>query len=222
MRKPFTNKSRQGKKERAPSQEINEFVKRSVLMHSAVISVRNPSKRSETLCKQLRKILSPNCLSKLEINSKLQDIIDVSSQLLLKQIIYVSENEIKIAALPNGPTYIFRIIEYEDNYKNYPNKIYTSAPFVTFDGKSSLRPIFQSFGMNEGVPKRTLHCQFKDDQISIRHYTILSEDTEDNFVVHLNEIGPKLTLQLLETRDGIFTGMGLRFKMAWRKQADFK
>lgn len=191
-------------------------VKRSMLMHSAVVSVRNPSKKSETICKQLRKILSPDCLSKIEINPKIQDIVDASSQLLIKQIICVSEDKIKVALLPSGPTYLFKIIGYEDNFKNYTNDIYKSAPFITFEGKSSIKTLFQNFGTTDRPARRALHFHFDDSLVHIRHYFTSTENTDDNFVVRLKEIGPKLTLELVEAKNGIFPDMSLKLRQRHR------
>lgn len=208
---------RRNKKEKKQTKEVqtNEpesSFKKSMLLNSAIITVRNPSKRVKALCKYFRKILSPDCLTKLEANPKIQDLLYVSQQLLIKHIIYISELEITIASLPNGPTYLFKIIDFEDNFKNYSNDIYNNPPFLTFNGKSNIKPLFQQFGVTDKSSKRALHFHFDDSLIYIRHYLISDRDTDDNFVVRLEEIGPKITLKLIETNNGVFTHLGLKNK----------
>jgi len=207
------------KKSRTQTEEdTTASLQRSKRLYSAVVCVRSPSKKSEAICKQLRRILTPDCLSKMEINPKLQDVADVSAELLMKQIVYISEHSITIASLPNGPTYTFKIVEYEDNFKNYQSDLYKTVPFVTFEGKSSLRSVFQSFGTEETLSKRVLHFHFINDLTYIRHYTVCTEDGEDNFVVRMKEIGPRLTLQLTGTDSGVLPAMGIKFNRRRRHE----
>ncbi|ELA42082.1 uncharacterized protein VICG_00931 [Vittaforma corneae ATCC 50505] len=219
MPKQFArNKAKANAKKLSNDQKDNADleVRKSMLIYSAVVSVRHPSKKAEAVCKQLRKILSPDCLSKIEVNPKLQDIVDVAAQLLVKQIIYISENEIRIALLPTGPTYSFKIIEYENNFKNFPNDIYWTTPFITFEGKSSTKTLFQNFGTMNRSARRALHFHFDDDLVHIRHYATSIQNTDENFVVHLKEIGPKLALKLLEVKNGVFPGMNLKHTQRYR------
>lgn len=183
--------------------------KKSMLINTAVVTVRNPSKRTESICKQLRKILSPDCLFKLETNPKMQDLLDVSPQLLVKQIVYLSEQEMKIACLPAGPTHVFKIIDYQNNFKNFSQEVYSELPFVTTHGKSITKTMFQSFGSVDRHSKRALHFHFKDDLVYIRHFVTSVANLEDKFRVGLKEIGPRLTLKLLESKTGVFPEMKL-------------
>lgn len=200
-----------------PVEDISAALQKSKRIYSAVVCVRSPSKRCEAVCKQLRKILTPECLSKMEINPKLQDVADVSSELLIKQIIYISEHNITIASLPNGPTHTFKIVEYDDNFKNYPSDLYRTVPFITFEGKSSLKTVFQSFGTEDSLSKRVVHFHFQNDLTYIRHYSVSTVDTDDNFVVRLKEIGPRLTLQLTATDNGVLPGSGIKFNRRRRQ-----
>lgn len=193
-------------------QSEDQTLKKSMLINSAVVTVRNPSKRVEGICKQLRKMLSPDCLFKIEMNPKLQDLLDTSNQLLVKQVIYISENQIKIANLPNGPTHTFQIVEYENNFKSFSNEIYKIPPFITVDGKSSLKPLFLEFGQNNQISKRVVHFHLKDDLIYIRHFTTHTEDLDDKFKVCMKEIGPRFTLKLSKTENGVFSDMGVKVR----------
>lgn len=184
-------------------------LKKSLLINVAVVTIRNPSKRIEALCKHLRKILTPNCLTKLEINPKIQDLVDVSAQLLLKQIIYISEKEVQIACLPSGPTHYFEIADYQDNFKNFASDLYKSLPFITTDGKSELKPVFQGFGASDKVDRRSLHFHFRYDFVHVRHFLQGVETLDDKFKVKLKEIGPRLTLKFIETKPGIFPKLSL-------------
>lgn len=222
IKRGSTKKQFNGKptKKTVAIQKEEKPLKKSMLINSAVVTVRDPSKSTENLCKNLRKVLSPDCLTKLDINPKMQDLADVAHQLLVKQIIYLSEHVAKVAILPNGPTYVFDIISYEDNFKNFSTEIYKSAPFLTFDGKSPLKQLFQHFGQSEKDSKRVLHFHFKDELVHIRHFMKTTEDTEDNFKVHLREIGPKVTLRFSEKIDGVFPDLKLRLKFKNRFSTD--
>lgn len=193
--------------------EDEKPLKRSMLINTAVVTVRNPSKETEALCKNLRKILSPDCLSKMETNPKMQDLADVAHQLLVKQIIYISENHLKIASLPNGPTYVFEIVSKENTFKNFSPEYYSTIPFLTFEGKSPIKPIFQSFGQSSSIDfKRVIHFHFKEELIYIRHFFKTVEDTDDNFRVHLKEIGPKITLKFIEKITGVLPDLNIKLK----------
>lgn len=197
--------------------EKNETPQKSKRIYSVVISVRSPSRKSEIICKQLRRLLTPDCLSKMEINPKLQDVADVSADLLVKQILYISEHNIMIAPLPNGPTYVFEIVEYEDNFKNYSSELYKDIPFITFNGKSELKQLFKDFGTEETLSKRVLHFHFKNELVYIRHYSFATIDGDDNIVVQLKEIGPRFTLKCLKTDTGVLASTGLKFnRRRWR------
>lgn len=216
LRKTFGKKTngkfnRRTVKKAVPVEE-EKPLKKSMLMNSAVVTVRDPSKNAESFCKNLRKILSPDCLNKMEINPKMQDLADCAHQLLVKQIIYISEHDVKIAILPNGPTYTFKIAAYENSLKNFPSEFYRNAPFLTFDGKSSIKPVFQGFGQNSADFKRILHFHFKHDLIYIRHFLKTTEDTDDNFRVHMKEIGPKITLQFIEKTEGVLPELKIKLK----------
>jgi rRNA maturation protein Rpf1 len=196
--------------------EEEKPLKKSMLMNSAVVTVRDPSKKAENFCKTLRKILSPECLNKMEINPKMQDLADCAHQLLVKQIIYISENVIKIATLPNGPTYSFEIISFDNSFKNFTSDLYRTVPFLTFEGKSPLKQVFLQFGKSaqdsDADFKRVLHFHFKSGMIYIRHFFKTVEDTDDNFKVHLKEIGPKITLKLLEKVEGVLPELKIKLK----------
>lgn len=195
-----------------PEGEEEKPLKRSMLTNSAIVTIRDPSKKCEGLCKNLRKILSPDCLTKLEINPKIQDLADVALQLFVKQIIYISERDVKISVLPNGPTYSFDLISYENSFKNFPGEIYSTSPFLTFEGKSPIKPIFQSFGQVSPDFRRILHFHFKHDLIYIRHFLKTTEDTDDNFKVHMREIGPKITLKYIDKAEGVLPELKVKLK----------
>lgn len=179
------------------------------LTNTLVMTVRSPSNATKTLCKQLRRVFAPNCLSKLEINPRMQDVIDVADQLYAKQIVYISEGEIRIACMPQGPTYRFSIIEYESEYKNYPADIYRYPAFITTEGKSSCDHVFQHFGKNETGFRRALHFCFDEDLTRMRHYCTTVEELEEKFKVSMREIGPRLTLRLKDVSDGVFREMNV-------------
>lgn len=193
---------------------------RMPLVNTVVMTVKNPSKSTEMLCKQLKRIFSPNCLAKLEKNPKIQDVVDFSDQLLVKQIVHIAENEVKIVHMPKGPTYTFSILEYFDNYKNYPSDLYKSPAFITLDGKCEYKHIFESLGKNEAEFQRSLHFYVKDDIVFIRHYCISTENLDDKFKVALREIGPRLKLKLKNIKDGIFPELKVRKTYGYRRPLD--
>lgn len=188
----------------------NVEIKKAELINILTMTVRDPSKITEGMCKQLRKVFMPNSLTKLEMNTRMQDVIDVSDQLLITEIVYLSKDELKIAVMPKGPTFIFNIVEYDNNYKNFSMDLYREPALITMDGKWAHKNIFEGFGTRGGDSKRALHFHFKNDLIYIRHYYISTEDLEDKFKVGLKEIGPKLTLKLKKIEEGVFPEMNLK------------
>jgi rRNA maturation protein Rpf1 len=207
-----TRKSRREMWRKRTAGEENEDVvlKKSMLTNILTMTVRDPSKVTEGLCKQLKRIFAPNSLTKLENNPKMQDVIDVCDQLFVKQIIYLSKDEIKIAVMPSGPTYVFSIEEYDDNYKNFPMDLYKHPAFITTEGKCSYKHIFEGLGTDEGEFSRALHFYFKEDLVYVRHFCTSTEDLEDKFKVCLREIGPKLTLKLKKIEEGVFSDMKIK------------
>ena len=208
-RKPALKAHKTGRRGRKVAIEKPVIIK-APLTNTLVVTVKSPSKPNENLCKQLKKVFSPDCLTKLQNNPKMQDVIDVSSQLFVRQIVHISEQELKIVTMPTGPTYTFQIVEYDSLFKNYSMDLYSSPAFITIDGKCDYKHIFQNFGKNEAGFKRALHFYFKDDLVYIRHYCTSTEDLDDKLKVCLREIGPKLTLKFKDIKDGVFPEMKIK------------
>lgn len=219
MKRDGKKSSKLSKKDQKPAASTVEEkeVRKSTLTNTLVMTVRDPSKTSETLCKQLKKVFTPNCLTKLETNPRMQDVIDVSDQLHVRQIVHISEHEIKIACLPKGPTYTFSIVEYDNMYKNYPAEFYKLPAFVTMEGRSNYGHIFQHFGKNEAGFQRALHFFFSEDLVHVRHYCTSVEDLDEKFKVGLKEIGPRLTLKFRDVRDGVFPEMKIKKTRYYKK-----
>lgn len=214
------NHRKQAKTSHSKSKPKNSVPQeKAPLINSLVMTVRSPSKNVEVLCKQLKKILSPDCLNKLDLNPKIKDVIDVSDQLLVKQVIHISGKELKIARMPKGPTYTFSILEYVDNFKNYPIDLYKSPAFITFDGKCDYKHIFEGFGKKSAGFQRVLHFHIIDDVIHIRHFCSSTEDLDDKFKVCLKEIGPRLSLKLKDIKDGVFSELNIKKTRFYRTQA---
>lgn len=178
------------------------------LVNKLVITNRNPTKCSVKLCTQLRKLFDPECMTHLkEKHPRFKDCLEMADHYMISHIIVISDSVMQVGVRPNGPTHTFKILEYEDNFKNFHSDFYRKAPFITFDGKSALKTAFERFGRAEPGFKRTLHFLFEDEKIFIRHYSIKERDSDDNFVVGLKEIGPRLTLQLVNTECGFYPGL---------------
>ncbi|KAI5150423.1 hypothetical protein ENBRE01_1488 [Enteropsectra breve] len=175
------------------------------LVNKLIITTREPSKESKKLCTQLRRICDPDCLTKLQDKRpRVQDYLGVADAFLISHIMVVSENSIQIGMRPQGPTHTFKILEYSNEWKNFSFELYKNPPFITFQGKSDLKPIFERLGKNAPGFKRALHISFEDDKIYIRHYCTSTEDLEDNWKMHLREIGPRLTLQHVKKEEGLY------------------
>lgn len=178
------------------------------LVNKVVITNRNPSKKSMKLCTQLRKIFDPDGMTNLkEKHPRVSDFLEVADHFLISHIITVSDMHIHVGVRPRGPTYVFKILEYDPEFKNFGAEIYKHPAFITFEGRSVLKPVFERFGKNEAGFRRALHFRFEDDQILVRHYCVGTKDTDDNFRVGLREIGPRLTLQLVEKEEGFYPNL---------------
>lgn len=81
---------------------------------------------------------------------------------------------------------------------------------MTVNGKCEYKHLFESFGKNQNVFQRALHFDIQDDFINIRHYFILTKDTENNYRVSMREIGPRLTLKLSKIEEGVFSEFGIK------------
>ena len=187
-----------GEAEEAPLKLINKLV----------ITNRNPNGDAKRLCTQLRKMLDPECLTHLkEKHPRLKDCLMMADHYLISHIVVVTGSEMQVGVRPTGATYSFKILEYEDNFKNYGPEFYKAPAFVTFEGRSPLRSLFEKFGRNEAGFRRSLHFCFEGDKIFVRHYWYRTEDTDENFRVGLREIGPRLTLQLTGIEEGLYPGL---------------
>lgn len=176
-----------------------------VLTNKLVITNRNPSKIAKKLCQQLREIFSPNSLTHIkDKHPRIKEYLRMADAHLISHMVVVSDKMIQIGIRPKGPTHTFKIIEYGDDYKRYHSDNFRQAPFITFEGKSALKPMFENLGKKEPGFKRTLHIKFEDDIIYIRHYCLKEKDSSDNFVMGFKEIGPRLTLQFVGTEEGLF------------------
>lgn len=186
----------------------NEEEKPPVLLNKLVITNKNPSKSTKKLCKQLRRIFDPDCLTNLkEKHPRIKDCLQMADFHQISHICIVSDAMIQIGDRIKNETYTFKILDYVDNFKNYGFDYYKTPAFITFQGSHQLRPLFERFGKNEPGFKRSLHFLFDGEQIHIRHYWYKTQDTEDNFKVGLKEIGPRLTIKLIKTESGIFESM---------------
>ncbi len=197
-----SNETKRGKIiEDEKKKELSVFLTKKL-----VITNKKPSKETERLCKQLRYIFSPDNLSSIKKeNLSFRQYLELADHYQISHIIIVNRNILKIGVRTTGITYKFKIVEYIDNFKNFNPSFYLSPPFVTFEGKSVLKPIFAKFGKNKTGFKRVLHVEFESDLIYIRHYAHCVENNEDSYKVKLKEIGPRLTLSLLATETGLFS-----------------
>jgi len=188
------------------SPDIKEDEKQHRLINKLVVTSKNPTKESIKLCTQLRRILDPDCLSKLkEKHLKLTECFSTADHYSLSHIVFIAGKMLHIGARPNGPTCIFKIREYSDNFKSFSPAFYERPPFLTFQGKSELKQIFEHLGKNEEGFRRVLHIAFEDDLVYIRHYGVAVRNSTDNFRVKLREIGPRLTLELVKKNSGFYT-----------------
>ncbi|KAI5175755.1 hypothetical protein PAEPH01_2193 [Pancytospora epiphaga] len=175
------------------------------LVNKLVITTRNSTKRAKKLCEHLRKIFDPDGFTQLkEKHPRLQDFIGMADSFRIGHVLIVSDNAIQVGVRPHGPTYTFKIVEYDESLKTYTPEIFKTPPFVTFGGKSHLEELFENFGKNKNGFKRVLHVEFKDENIVLRHYCLKETNTEDNYVLGYKEIGPRLTLELTKTEDGFY------------------
>ncbi|KAI4292581.1 hypothetical protein PAPHI01_1855 [Pancytospora philotis] len=197
----LTRRARKAAKIEASAQEATKLK----LVNKLVITNRNPTKAATKLCKQLRETFAPDCLTHIkDKHPRIKDYLEMADAHMISQIVVVSDKLLQIGCRPSGPTYSFRIVDYKDDFKKFSPELFRQPPFVTFDGRSDLKPVFERLGKNEPGFKRTLHFLFDGDRVLMRHYSMKQKDDTDNFVMGLREIGPSLTLELVKTEEGLF------------------
>lgn len=178
---------------------------RTALKNKLVITSKKPSKPNKQLCLQLRKVFEPDCMANLkETSQRFRDCLEVADAFRISHLLFISADRIVIGQRPRGPTYSFKILEYKGGLESCPSEFYSKPAFVTFDGTSELKCLFERFGRTVEGFRRVLHFCFIDDIVYIRHYRTVMKDTDDNFVVGLKEIGPRLTLKYLGMENGFF------------------
>lgn len=187
------------------SGETEEIVNNVRLYKKAVVASKNALKDVRHLATQLKAILAPETIT-IPKNEKpdVCEYLEMGDHYQISHMIVVNKNIIKIGMRPTGPTYIFKIVEYVDNFKSFHPRFYLKPPFITFDGKSKLKDIFGRFGKNEDGFMRILHFNFEGEMVYLRHYARNIENNDDAMKVSLKEIGPRLTLSLISTKTGLF------------------
>lgn len=202
MAKISRDAPRSGFKKQNKTEETPKLTKK------LIITNKNPTKGAQHLCAQLRKMLSPACITKItDKHPRIQDFLPQADESGISHILLVSDTTIQLGIRPKGPTYLFSIEQYSDDLKNYGQEFYKHLPLITFDGKSPLKAVFEKFGEKSTVFKRAIHIMFDGDLIFIRHYLHKTTSTELNYKVELKEIGPKLTLKLVKTEDGLLPSL---------------
>ena len=173
-------------------------------INKLVITNKKPSKRAKKLCLQLRRLLKPNTVSNLkDTNPPVDECLSFADRFAVGMIIYITDAEIQIAPRPEGPTFTFKILEYDEEFRDLQPGYSQKLPFVTMEGKSVLKPLFEKLGKNEEGFRRVLHFSFEDKIVYMRHYITMVNDTDDNWRVSMRETGPKLKLELIEEAPGI-------------------
>ncbi len=81
-----------------------------------------------------------------------------------------------------------------------------------------MKNLFSSFGKKAKPFKRVLNISEIDDKIYFRHYFYTVDDLEEKYKVSLKEIGPKITLKLINKEEGFFE----EYKKSMKKQPNNK
>lgn len=177
---------------------IDEFI------NKLIITCKKPKKQAKTLCKALRKLFLPNVTYKLkDKKTSIKKLKSIGDEYKMSHFIVIGDNYLKIGQRPNGPTAIYRIINFKDNVKTYNNLIYNEDPLITISGESNLSDVFLNLSHPGKLPTRNIHFHFENDEVEMRHYKIETKE-DDNIKVGLNEIGPKLSLRLIKVQSSFF------------------
>lgn len=175
-----------------------------VFMNKLVITTKKPNKRAKLLCRQVRRMLEPNVTAKLkDRNTTIEPYLSIADAFELSHFILIDSRDIKIGVRPNGPTFVFNIVEYNPKYVNLGSEFYSEDAHITFTGESEFKELFSSLSSSGKAFKRNIHVCFEDDLIYIRHYGVLIKE-EENIKVGFNEIGPRITLKFIKKMDGLF------------------
>lgn len=197
-----TQRSRATETIEQPAEAASSDVAR---VNKLVITTKTASKATKHLCTQLRRAFDPDCLSKLrEFHIRFKDCLAVADAYRISHLIIVSDRTIQIGQLPHGPTYTFKILEYDAINGTAPSELFALPALISLDGRSELKSLFQHFGRTEPIFRRVIHFACEGDVVHLRHYRSNVQTTDENFKMSMQELGPRLSLQLISREDGFY------------------
>ncbi|OQS55846.1 hypothetical protein EHP00_388 [Ecytonucleospora hepatopenaei] len=205
MRKRTEYRTKKEIKELKKKQKEEEYgANKSDWKYKMIFTTKKPSKKLKNLCKQLRTILRPEALFDNENDFIKESELDkFTTQMNVSHYFFVKQEQkdifINFFDKKHSKSFLYKVIEYTDNFKVYPNEIYKEKPLVSFKGlegeeKISFESLF--YGSNTKKFRRILLITREKQILYIRHYLYKVANDISNYIISLNEIGPRLTLEL--------------------------
>lgn len=178
------------------------------LKNKLIYTSKKMSNSCIALCRQLRDFFKPNGISsikRLYFTHKM--VLELNKSLNIDYSIYIWEmGESIFLEMKHNPTekiYQFEVTHYEDNFKTFANTLYTHSPMVVLNnfGQMNELKMFLKNMYCDNVKigfKRVVLFSVVNGEIYLRHFCYNVRDNDVEYVVKLTEIGPRLTLKLLE------------------------
>lgn len=178
------------------------------LKNKLIYTSKKKSNNCIVLCRQLRDFFKPNGLSGIKNLCFTQKmIIELNKNLNIDYSIYIWETGknmfLEMKHNLTQKVYQFEIVDYEDNFKTFANTLYTHSPMVVLNnfGQMNELKMFLKNMYSDNIKiefKRIILFSVINGEIYLRHFCYNVRDNDVEYVVKLAEIGPRLTLKLLE------------------------
>jgi hypothetical protein len=163
----------------------------------------------------LRKCFEPHTSSKLrdEKRSSLKDYVSVADQFKISHFMVFTQTEngiyLKISRYKNkGPTVHFKVVDYTLFNRN--QTMVLQDPFISFTGFRKDDELLDYLGFvnthtNDDRINRTISFHREESKIYVRHY-VIKREMGNSVRIELEEIGPRMTLEIFKIEDGFFCG----------------
>lgn len=183
--------------------ETNELECIFIIKHGKV------SKAFKNLITGLKLIFQPHSNIKfedtnvfdVEIYKKMIKIYNIRAFFILKET--PNHNMLKIYNVKDKTSDIFKIIDFDTNFVN---KKFDTPALITYSGFSRVQNPFlellgkSTFDDTKNI-KRVLNLNYKNQEISLRHFEITIQETRCT-KIGLKELGPKLDLVFIKRIEG--------------------
>lgn len=204
---------------------FSDFIKNKKETKILLTTSKCPSRKAFDLLKDI-KYLIPNCYFYPRKKFSFQEVVKNATEKGFTHVVVVAcrlkvPKKIRVYYLPNGPYIVYKIIEFKTSFElfhratdDFTNPELIIKGFNTALGRRVGRSLASLFpGKPEYRYRNVVTFLNKRDFIFLRNHRY--EFKEYGEKVNLQEIGPRMSLQLEKISNGL-----LREELEWQYQAD--